>query len=112
MSADLASGWALDGQVLGLMHAAPQHWPGERILGIVINVVVRTKEPQFKRVTLPMRPDLVAVWLDAMQGWIERVLPFYEAQGWPPNYASCIHRYGHCPFYADCETASNLEATQ
>lgn len=103
MSAELTSGWAINGQMLGLAYAARQHWPEEKILGLVINVLVRTKTPQFKRVTLPVRDDLIADWEATMRLWILQVLPFYEQLNWPPNYASCVHRYGRCPFYTYCE---------
>jgi len=32
-------------------------------------------------------------------------MPAYAAAGWPPNYASCIHRYGRCVFYGECDEA-------
>lgn len=107
MSADLTSGWAINGQMLGLSYAALHHWPDAHVLGLVINVLVRTKTPQFKRVTLPFRPDLVEEWRVNMELWLEHVLPFYERLGWPPNYASCIHRYGRCPFYTYCEAGQD-----
>jgi len=104
LTQDLTSGWALNGQMLGLMHTAPQHWPDERVLGVIINVIVRTRDPQFKRVMVPLSADMVTGWVDKMCLWIDKVLPFYETVDWPPNYASCIHRYGKCPFYDYCET--------
>lgn len=103
MGQDLTSGWAINGQMLGLAYAATHHWPDEPILGLIINVLVRTKTPQFKRVTLPLRRDLIGEWITKMEIWLNSVLPQYEVLGWPPNYASCIHRYGRCPFYSYCE---------
>lgn len=104
MTEDLASGWALNGQMLGLMYAAPRHWPDEQVLGLVVNILVRTKVPQFKRVTVPLYPAMVDVWVERLTMWVNHVLPFYADVGWPPNFASCIHRYGRCPFYDYCET--------
>jgi hypothetical protein len=107
MTQDLASGWAINGQMLGLAYAATRHWPDERIQGLVINILVRTKSPQFKRVTLPLRTDLIDEWIQKMEVWLTKVMPHYEALDWPPNYASCVHRYGRCPFYSYCEAGED-----
>ena len=93
--------------LVGLAYAATRHWPDERIQGLVINILVRTKSPQFKRVTLPLRTDLIDEWVQKMEVWLNKVMPHYEALDWPPNYASCVHRYGRCPFYSYCEAGED-----
>ena len=103
MTQELTGGWAINGQMIGLTYAILQHWPDEHIAGIVINILVRTKIPQFRRVTFPLRADLIDEWRASMDLWVNNVLPHYESLGWPPNYSACIHRYGRCPFYHYCE---------
>lgn len=99
MTVDFVEGWQTDPSIIGILWCALRFYRPLR--GMIINGIVKTKEPQFDRFRFALDRRMVRHWLAMMR------YKFAEEQlarlaGWPPNMASCIRRYGRCSYFAYC----------
>lgn len=98
-------GWKNDGQILIQIAAwkrAKLDKKFGRLAGVIVNLVVKTKLPQFVRIVLPVNAKQVRAHLADLDAWdvLQRLC---EVTGtWPRNRASCVGRYGLCEFFSHC----------
>lgn len=91
--------WALQGEILGLLWLAQKKW-GDEVKGLIINLITKTKEPKFERLSFRLRPRNVKMHIDAIQALLE-FQPIAERRGWPRNLASCNGLY-RCQYFEFC----------
>lgn len=99
-------GWHLDGEVVGQIHLwerAGLHELFGPLEGVVVNIVTKTKVPQFHReVVAPFR-NLVAGQARALDYWDAQMRMCQSTGYWPKALASCRNRYGLCEYFQICQ---------
>ncbi|KKM92263.1 hypothetical protein LCGC14_1220160 [marine sediment metagenome] len=101
----VTEGWHLDGEIVGqcmIYKKARLAMKFGKLQGVIVNVIVKTKIPQFHRefVTPPMK----STRRQAKDLKVFRATKaIYESVGyWPRSLASCVGRYGFCEFFDAC----------
>lgn len=94
MTSDVTEGFMMDPQVLTLMAGAMADknlLRDRRLTGVEINVVVRTKIPQFTRVRHAFDVETVDKFVHTVEAW-DALRIGLERLGWPRSY-ECINKY-------------------
>jgi len=100
-----SEGWHLDGEIIGQCNI----YKKARLLrkfgplqGVIVNVIVKTKVPQFHREIVT--PPTKSTRRQAKDLKVFRATKaVYEANNyWPRSLASCVGRYGFCEFWDEC----------
>lgn len=99
------NGWPNDGEVIGQialwdrLHLDKRFGP---LVGAIVNIVGKQKEPQFHR-TVVSRADWLTQQHNAdLRAWNARIDLARASGDWPRARASCVHRYGTCDFFDHC----------
>jgi len=103
---EFTEGWRTDPAILGLLWCArgqsrdffPKDLP---IVGCVINGVIKTKVPQFQRITFSIDDRIVQAWVDMMVYKFRVEMSIAELKP-VPNLKGCFGRYGRCRIYGEC----------
>lgn len=105
--ADVATleGWQNDGQILGHMwiyHRAGLVKRYGPLAGVMVDVAVKTKVPQFYRIMVPVSMPRARAHVQDLRAW-EGVYRMFDATGYfPRNRKSCIHFGRKCEFFDHC----------
>lgn len=103
--------FSVSGQLIGYADMARQVY-GDRLAGVIINLVQIGKETKFDRILLPRSPGMEARFEQNVID-IEESIERMKASGrpydqWPRAMSelTCIHRYGPCNFIDQCRYGS------
>lgn len=98
-------GWFNDGEILGQMRI----WPRARLArkfgklqGVIVNLVSKTKIPQFERIVVPVQTWQIKQH-DADLKALDMLQTIYKTTNtWPRFRNSCVGRYGKCAMFDHC----------
>lgn len=105
-SMDVLESWWLDGEILG------QHYVyefakladvfGAPLQGTVINLLIKTRPPRFRRIQIVLSRALLDTYAQDRLYW-DAYQRTCRARGyWPRSLQGCMSRYGPCEFWAHC----------
>jgi hypothetical protein len=103
-SVEFVEGWQTEPQILGLYWAYKPVY-GDRLRGVSINGIVKTKTPVFLRNMYAVDDRMLDDWIRmvAYQTGLEGMA---RVSGWPCNYSQCFRRMGSfvgkCRYFQRC----------
>ena len=102
--------WRFEGEVLGEVYSWRLSGLDEvfaPLRGVCINVLLKSKVPQYKRIWLPVKEDMIADYARHRAHWTDMVNKHTRAKYWPKSHYGCVARYDRCAFWDHCATLSD-----
>lgn len=120
LTRDKVAGFGMDPQLLLMAHnwrAAKLEQVFGPLLGVIIELVVNTKEVNIERIEVSIDDRDVQRFMEFLTPWalnLESLYGLPEAERsdqarWPMNYAGCRSAYGMCSYFDLCESHGVLE---
>lgn len=116
---DVLEGWWLDGEIIGEVYGyklsglEKVYGP---LIGVSVNVVIKTKEPKFRRVEVVVPDSLLERYIDDREYWgsvradLTARSKTYGSTSFPRKLQGCIGRYGTCELWDHCRDADATDS--
>lgn len=104
----VTEGWHLDGEIIGelmLWNRARLHKQYGKLAGVIVNIVTKTKIPQFHREIVSPPESQMRRQIKDLRVWRATEAIYASTHTWPRALASCWDRWGPCEFFEECRNA-------
>lgn len=110
---DVLESWWLDGEIIGEVYGyklsglEKVYGP---LVGVLVNVVIKTKEPKFRRIEVVIPDSLLARYAADADYWHAQRDAAIDAASFPRKLQGCIGRYDTCQFWDHCRDADATDS--
>ncbi len=114
-SRDVIESWWNDGEIIGEVYGyklsglEKVYGP---LVGVLVNIVIKTKEPKFRRVEVVIPDSLVDRYARDRQYWAVARDTARQTANWPRKLQGCISRYDTCTFWDHCRNADETDSNR
>lgn len=112
-SRDVLESWWLDGEIIGEVYGYELSGLAKQfglLVGVLVNIVIKTTVPKFRRVEVVIPPDLLARYASDRTYWGQARELNKLAQHWPRKLQGCISRYDTCSLWDHCRDAETTDS--
>lgn len=110
---DVLESWWNDGEIIGEVYGyklsglEAVYGP---LIGVSVNIVIKTKEPKFRRVEVVIPDSLVERYANDRAYWAGDRKAMHRAGAFPRKLAGCIGRYDMCSLWDHCREAETTDS--
>ena len=92
------------GEMLSFQLSGLQDFFGQRLNGVCINALVKSKTPRYQRLWLTFPDQLINDFASTRGEWAQREIDCVRRNKWPRSMFGCVAYFRKCRFWEHCRT--------